>query len=1378
MGKIADFIVRRRIVIVIVAIALAVACAIAFLFVEVNTDMTKYLPESSSMKQGLDRMEEEFTEAKTESTIRVMFEGLTDDEKSEMKTQLSEIENVTSVDYEADSDRYNQGDYTKYVIHTDYDYDSEEEAAIEAALAEDFSQNNMQLMTDGDNTPEMPMWVIALAMCLLMAILFTMCNSWLEPILFMTTIGMAIVMNLGTNIFMGSISENTFSIAAILQLVLSMDYSIILMNRYQQELKLNPDPKQAMKAALTNAFSSVSSSSLTTVVGLLMLCFMSFRIGMDMGIVLAKGVFISVICVLTVLPCLTMFFTKALQKTAKPVPKLPTGWLALFSNKFRFVMPLLLVGLFIGAYFMQLNTQIAYSISSPDPIAAVFPKEQSIVMLYENQDDEKITEYAEKLDDRDDIVSAMNYSNSLGKQYSAEDLADMMGEMTGENSDMELSPDLLKILYYDYYTQGQVNDMTVGTFLSFLTNDVLKNETFTKEMDPEMLENADMMKKFADPANLTKPMSAAELAKFFDLKEEDVRSLFLYYYIENGGADTGTMTVPVFVDFLLNDLASHETYGSMFDAATLDQMQMLSTFTDAAAMTTPQSPAQIASLLGMDEATVNMLFMYYQANNSGYTPPAMSLPALVSFLQNDIASNPMFAENFNADTMAQISMLAQYTNKEAIQAQRSAAELAAMFGMEESMVQQLFMLDTSHLAGKTMSMVEFLNFLTDNVMVHPSYAGYFDEAAKAQLTATAQLMQLAASGQQLPAANLGQILSMDEMQVQQLFGLYGMMNGTEVQTMSLAELTGFLVQTVLPDETYGAMFDEAAKAQLTTMHQMVMAAAAGAQLTADELAGALGMDQTMVVIVFGMYYPNPKTTMSAVEFVNFLMDHVVTNPSYAGQFNSETAGQLGFLQQIMNDTVSGRQYGYNDAAALFGMDSASMKMLYTYKASASANWKLTPQTVFNYLVENQSLFGSAMSSENLAQIKMLQKIINSAVNGTAYTSSQLASLFSMDAKQMEQLYLVYCSETGKTGGWQLSVQRFVDFLVSDVLSNEQFAGQFDAESADSLKTAKTLVDAVVSEKKYAPSQLTDLMGDFSEDMDENTISLLYLYHDSVKHSDPKWTMSIVDLVDHLGNSMLKDPRFDSFLDDEMRDSITEMQTEITDGVSQLKAKTMSRLILTSTLPGEGEEITAFYDELTTWCDENLEGEYYLIGESAMSYEMGKTFNGELLLITILTAAAIYLVVAIAFRSFVIPAILVVLVQCGVYITVSVIGLQGFSIYYLAMIIVQCILMGSTIDYGIEFSSHYRELRNTMGRKEALKEAYRGSINTILTSACIMIFTTGVLSFLFGDPSVEQICRTISIGALSATILILFVLPGLLAAFDRLIVKKKKKEKSK
>jgi predicted RND superfamily exporter protein len=161
--------------------------------------------------------------------------------------------------------------------------------------------------------------LIPMAAAVGLVMLFMMTKAYIEPLFILISIAIAILINMGSNIIFESVSEMTFSIAAVLQLVLSIDYSIILIHRFEQEHKLleQRDAVQAMKNAIVSAFSSIASSSITTIVGLLVLLMMSFKIGTDIGLVLSKGVFLSLICVFTVMPTIIVWGHDLLFKTNK-----------------------------------------------------------------------------------------------------------------------------------------------------------------------------------------------------------------------------------------------------------------------------------------------------------------------------------------------------------------------------------------------------------------------------------------------------------------------------------------------------------------------------------------------------------------------------------------------------------------------------------------------------------------------------------------------------------------------------------------------------------------------------------------------------------------------------------------------------------------------------------------------------------------------------------------------------------------------------------------------------------------------------------------------------------------------------------------------------
>ena len=176
----------------------------------------------------------------------------------------------------------------------------------------------------------------------------------------------------------------------------------------------------------------------------------------------------------------------------------------------------------------------------------------------------------------------------------------------------------------------------------------------------------------------------------------------------------------------------------------------------------------------------------------------------------------------------------------------------------------------------------------------------------------------------------------------------------------------------------------------------------------------------------------------------------------------------------------------------------------------------------------------------------------------------------------------------------------------------------------------------------------------------------------------------------------------------------------------------------------------------------------------MAYEISKSFNEELNLITILTMIAIFIVVSITFKSFIIPLILVFIIQCAVYITMSILSLTGTNCYFISLLIVQSILMGATIDYAIVYTTYYIEMRKSFDIKKSIIEAYNKSIHTILCSSSILVIVTLIVGN-FASQIAAKICMTLSKGSLCAALLIIFILPPILAIFDKIIIKKDSKK---
>ncbi len=319
MNALAKFLVEKRFILFAISVALAILFSFCISSVTLNKDDTKYLDPDSGMSQGLKIMEQEFPVVELKDSFQIMFEGLTQSEKIEMAEKLAEFDGVESVTFDPDSREHNSKTYTMYIVNTEHVKSYDKVKVIMNSMIDAYQdQYYVETFYGGSNVGVLDV-LLPLAGVIGLLMLFMMTKSYIEPLFILISIAIAILINMGSNIMFESVSEMTFSIAAVLQLVLSIDYSIMLIHRFEQEyeqLEIK-DENIAMQNSIVGSFSSIVSSSVTTIVGLLVLLLMSFTIGRDIGLVLSKGVFLSLICVFTVMPSIIIWGHKLLFKTNK-----------------------------------------------------------------------------------------------------------------------------------------------------------------------------------------------------------------------------------------------------------------------------------------------------------------------------------------------------------------------------------------------------------------------------------------------------------------------------------------------------------------------------------------------------------------------------------------------------------------------------------------------------------------------------------------------------------------------------------------------------------------------------------------------------------------------------------------------------------------------------------------------------------------------------------------------------------------------------------------------------------------------------------------------------------------------------------------------------
>ena len=341
MIKFGKAVVKLRIPILILSFLLLIPSAIGYFNTRVNYDILTYLPKDIETMKGQDILLDEFG---TGAFSFCVVDGMEPKDISAMREEMAQVDHVkdviwydsildVSIPMEMLPDDlyefFNNKDADSTLMVVLYDTSMSADETMEAietirGLVKDqcFISGMSAVVTDTKNlsAQEVPIYVL-IAVILAVVVLSLTMDSAIMPLFFLLSIGMAIVYNLGSNVFKGEISYVTQALAAVLQLGVTMDYSIFLWHSYEeQQERFNGDKKRAMAHAISGTITSVVGSSITTVAGFIALCFMSFTLGMDLGVVMAKGVIFGVICCVTVLPSMILVFDKVIEKTKhKPI---------------------------------------------------------------------------------------------------------------------------------------------------------------------------------------------------------------------------------------------------------------------------------------------------------------------------------------------------------------------------------------------------------------------------------------------------------------------------------------------------------------------------------------------------------------------------------------------------------------------------------------------------------------------------------------------------------------------------------------------------------------------------------------------------------------------------------------------------------------------------------------------------------------------------------------------------------------------------------------------------------------------------------------------------------------------------------------------------
>ncbi len=444
LKKMAHFIVQRGRIIEKFFIAVTILCAVCYPFVGVNYDLSKYLPDFAPTKQALDVMEKEFGYP---GMARIMVKDVTLPEARTIRQRISRVEGVDLVVgpdlaanvYSTDAfiknsltDRfYKDGNAVYQIIFEDGDSDASTHKAIDeiyGIVGKDrgcFAGSAVSSKERQESITREIAMAIGMAVVIIWLILTLTTTSWFEPFLFILVMAVAIVLNMGSNLLFGRISFFTFSTAAILQLAVSMDYSIFLLHTYTAIKQSGVDSRPAMEAAIEKSCSSILASGVTTIVGFLVIALMKFTIGKDVGFVLTKGIICSLVTVLFLMPTLILRFDKKIEKTAHRSFLPPLDGLGKLMYRIR--IPVLAVAALcaVPCYFGQSMNYFYYGDdalgSGPGTrvyedsraIEDVFGKSNVVIAMVPNGSVIKERRLTDELEDQEFIDYALSMAGTL-----------------------------------------------------------------------------------------------------------------------------------------------------------------------------------------------------------------------------------------------------------------------------------------------------------------------------------------------------------------------------------------------------------------------------------------------------------------------------------------------------------------------------------------------------------------------------------------------------------------------------------------------------------------------------------------------------------------------------------------------------------------------------------------------------------------------------------------------------------------------------------------------------------------------------------------------------------------------------------------------------
>lgn len=768
--------------------------------ININEDMTRYLPDDSRMKAGVDSLKVHFPEVDMNAYfVKVMFRDLADTEA--VGKELAAFDGVAGITAVS-----GKSGYTMYQLSVE---DGADPKATAAAIGARYGDSAVVEHNGNSIMPDNMGMILIVGVAIVFGILFLMCSSLVEALLFILTIGMAVILNMGTNAFLPSVSMMTNTIVAVLQLVLSMDYSIILMNRFRQVVAGDPDIDKAMKLALKSASPSILSSSFTTIVGLLALVFMKFKIGMDLGLVLAKGVLFSLISIYTILPALILIFYRGIKKTEKKVFLMPTDRLSGFEYRARVPLAILFVVIFGSFCFLSTKTELSYASIWESRINEVFPPQNSFSLLFGTADEDKVIALSDSLASDPKVDMVLSYPTIFKKKLTAEEMCGNISSLiallpnlpSAEIPDIPfdpgmLTPDIVRTLYYAATHPERDEKMSFEDMIQ-LASEASEAGLLPEGMDIDSMIADFMAPDIEDVVEVEAPIPAAapDTAAVETAAEEPAAEAV--ESVAEAVPDSGRLS--------LAEIAKPDVDESGEDPYRLRGKY---NFTKEK-LHTPMTSPELADYLGFSKGQASAAYSMARKKNGTMTPDEF-----IDYMIEKVLGSKLLRRMIS-DKQAE----GLYFIREEMDAVLAAPDAPAVAEVEESAVAEAVSGQLPQAAPET---VESL------VVAAPAVEVPAEAPAVPEYTPMDRLAEMFASGRKYSASQIYRALHnagidlADKATVDLMFTFYGSRHNYDDSTrMSLDGIIDFISNEVASNDAFSAFLDDSTRAVLGGLREVV-----------------------------------------------------------------------------------------------------------------------------------------------------------------------------------------------------------------------------------------------------------------------------------------------------------------------------------------------------------------------------------------------------------------------------------------------------------------------------------------------------------------------------------------------------------------------------